>query len=150
MIKGNSILQFREEYNWLSNFFPCDITVDGKKFPSVEHAYMSFKNSSEDWQSKCMDKSIKAGQIKRLSREIELVEGWDGMKVSVMRKCLEAKFRIPAFRNKLIETGDSYIAEGNWWGDYFWGVDSETQVGENNLGKLLMEIRERVRIEDGY
>ena len=33
------------------------------------------------------------------------------------------------------------IIEGNYWHDTFWGVDEETGVGENNLGKILMEVR---------
>jgi predicted NAD-dependent protein-ADP-ribosyltransferase YbiA (DUF1768 family) len=37
------------------------------------------------------------------------------------------------------------MEETNWWGDKFWGVHrtslSEQGVGENNLGKLLMDIR---------
>jgi predicted NAD-dependent protein-ADP-ribosyltransferase YbiA (DUF1768 family) len=31
------------------------------------------------------------------------------------------------------------------WGDKFWGVDLETGEGENNLGILLMELREMLK-----
>ena len=47
-----------------------------------------------------------------------------------------------ALAQKLIEmTGNSTLIEGNWWNDRFWGVDSKTGIGENHLGKLLMELR---------
>ena len=35
---------------------------------------------------------------------------------------------------------DKYIEETNHWGDVFWGVCDG--VGESNLGKVLMGIRE--------
>ena len=45
--------------------------------------------------------------------------------------------------NKLICTGNSVIIEGNNWGDTFWGVCNG--VGENQLGLLLMRIREELK-----
>ena len=38
-----------------------------------------------------------------------------------------------------------HLEEGNWWGDIFWGVDKKTGAGENNLGKILMKVREELR-----
>jgi hypothetical protein len=35
------------------------------------------------------------------------------------------------------------LIEGNTWGDTFWGVCNG--VGENNLGKTLMNVREILR-----
>lgn len=43
-------------------------------------------------------------------------------------------------RTKLIATGEKYIEETNWWGDIYWGVCNGK--GENNLGKILMNVRE--------
>ncbi|MBK9336371.1 MAG: NADAR family protein [Lewinellaceae bacterium] len=62
-----------------------------------------------------------------------------------MRECLELKFSQEPFLTWLLETGDANLQEGNTWSDTFWGVDLETGAGENNLGKLLMEIREHLR-----
>lgn len=37
------------------------------------------------------------------------------------------------------------LIEGNDWGDTFWGmVDGE---GENNLGKILMRVREEIKTD---
>ena len=47
--------------------------------------------------------------------------------------------------NKLLGTGDTYLEEGNTWNDTFWGVCNG--VGENNLGRILMEVREELRKE---
>jgi len=40
----------------------------------------------------------------------------------------------------LLQTGDEELIEGNKWGDRFWGVCKGK--GKNNLGKILMKIRD--------
>ncbi len=108
---------------------------------------MSAKSNDVRWYLKCADESIKPGKIKKMSKDIFLVENWDSIKVEVMRECLNQKFSQEPFKTMLLETGDAYIQEGNFWGDKFWGVDLETGEGENNLGKLIMEIREKSKQE---
>ena len=48
-------------------------------------------------------------------------------------------------KDKLIATGDAFLAEGNYWGDKFWGIcpaDGEPEKdGLNKLGELLMLVR---------
>ena len=61
-----------------------------------------------------------------------------------MTNCLEQKFNIEPYKTKLIETGNKYIQEGNRWNDKFWGVCLKTNQGENNLGKLIMNIRAKL------
>ena len=55
-------------------------------------------------------------------------------------------FNQEPFRTKLINTLDENIVEGNWWGDVFWGVNLKVDpnVGENHLGRLIMEIRKEL------
>jgi predicted NAD-dependent protein-ADP-ribosyltransferase YbiA (DUF1768 family) len=73
---------------------------------------------------------------------------WTEKKLEVMRDLLVQKFDRqlnPELYHLLVSTGTKYMEETNWWGDKFWGVHrtslSEQGVGENNLGKLLMDIR---------
>lgn len=136
------IKEFQKEYRWLSNFAPCTISMGGFLYPSVEHAYMSAKSNSLIWKRFCQQES--AGTVKRKSREIELVEDWEVLKKSVMMSCLIQKFNQEPYFSKLIETGDEYIQEGNMWGDKYWGVCLKTGVGENNLGKMIMQIRDKI------
>lgn len=42
------------------------------------------------------------------------------------------------------------LEEGNWWGDKFWGVGIKTREGYNHLGKVVMCVRERLRLENDY
>jgi predicted NAD-dependent protein-ADP-ribosyltransferase YbiA (DUF1768 family) len=50
-------------------------------------------------------------------------------------------------REMLLGTGDLEIIEGNSWGDKFWGMVLENGqwVGRNELGKLLMSVRAKIR-----
>lgn len=137
------ISEFQGEYRWLSNFYPCTIILEGIKYPSVEHAYMSRKSDSELWKDFCST-TISPEEVKKASRRISLIPGWEGIRVEVMRECLIQKYSREPLRSKLVVTGSQILQEGNWWGDRFWGVDIKTGVGENNLGKLIMEIRERL------
>lgn len=142
------IRKFDKEHKWLSNFAPCTIVLNGISYPSVEHAYMSAKSNDVRWYLKCTDESIKPGTIKKLSRGILLVSNWDAIKIEVMQECLNQKYRQEPYRTLLIETDDVFIQEGNYWGDTFWGVDLNTNTGDNRLGKLIMEIRENLKFEE--
>ena len=54
--------------------------------------------------------------------------------------CLRSKFdQHEDLKEKLLQTGDLYLAEENTWGDKYWGtVNGE---GKNRLGNLLMQLR---------
>ncbi len=143
------IEQFRDEYRWLSNFYPCELRFRGKRYPSVEYAYLSAKSDDKEWKSLCANPKEKQSKIKKKSQYLELVPNWDEIKMDVMRECLELKFSQEPFRSWLIETGDLHLQEGNTWGDKFWGVDLETGEGDNNLGKLIMEVRDIIHTQNG-
>ena len=60
-----------------------------------------------------------------------------------MREVLACKFSEERMTNLLLSTGTQELVEGNAWNDRFWGVCKG--VGQNHLGKLLMELRENIR-----
>ena len=138
------IKEFKNGFEWLSNFEPCDIILDGIVYPSVEHAFMSAKCNDEEWKRFCSDKNNKAGKVKIKSRTVKLVDNWDIKKFEIMKKCLEQKFNQEPYKTKLKNTGNEYIQEGNMWNDKIWGVCLKTGKGQNNLGKLIMEIRDNL------
>jgi ribA/ribD-fused uncharacterized protein len=141
---ADKIVQFKGDYKWLSNFYPCDIRFKGKLYPSVEYAYLSAKSDDKAWKKYCADAKEKPSKTKKKSQYIQLVPNWDTIKLDVMRNCLEIKFNQEPLRSWLIETGNSYLQEGNTWGDCFWGVDLDTGEGENHLGILIMDIRSKM------
>ena len=74
----------------------------------------------------------------------EVRQDWHDIKFSVLRDLNFQKYRnSPKLRQMLLNTGDAVLEEGNTWGDTYWGICNG--VGENNLGKILMEIREALR-----
>lgn len=136
------IQEFQGEYRWLSNFAPVEITLSGIKYSSVEHAYMSAKSDDEGWKNFCADSTNSPGDVKKKSKNITLIDDWLDIKLSVMKDCIRQKFMQTPFKENLIATGTQHIQEGNRWGDKFWGVCLRTGQGENNLGKLIMEVRD--------
>jgi len=144
MVNNKPITIFRNEYEWLSNFYPCKI-VDkyGNVYPSSEHAYISAKLNTDIWRKYCTDENITAGDLKRQSKNL-VPTNWHKIKVKIMYRILVQKFNQEPFKTTLINTGDCMIYEGNWWNDKFWGVDYKTLEGENTLGKLIMKIRNEI------
>jgi ribA/ribD-fused uncharacterized protein len=125
----------------MSNFHLCEINYDGMKFTSTEAAYMSAKvldrTEKEKFQFLNPMEARKAGQL------VELRSGWESMKVSVMLEVNREKYKIPYLRGLLLDTGDKYLEETNWWNCTEWGVCNGG--GKNLLGKVLMQIREELK-----
>ena len=140
----DAIKTFKGQYAFLSNFYPIWIKLPDGEYPTVEHAYQAAK--AKDKTSKEKIRLAKSpAEAKALGRTILLVDGWDGIKIGVMRLLLSLKFKGPVLRQMLLDTGDAILEEGNTWHDYFWGIDIETGKGQNMLGKLLMELRENLK-----
>lgn len=138
----DSITSFTGPNSFLSNFHPCDVVFEGKIYKSAEHAYVAAKTL--DLEVRNYIASLQSpGQAKRAGRTIELREGWDDIKVHVMRSILESKFSDYYLRERLDATRGYLLVEGNTWGDRFWG-QCPIGVGRNELGKLLMAIRDDV------
>ena len=87
-------------------------------------------------------KDLNASEAKKLGRQITLRKDWEDVKIRIMQEIVTAKFeQHPDLANKLLDTKDAYLEEGNTWGDRIWGtVDGK---GANNLGIILMSERER-------
>lgn len=137
------INSFSGEYRFLSNFWPCLINYNSQLWPSVEHAYQASKCKNIEDQKLFIGKT--AGQCKSLGKKIEIREDWDGIKFDTMLTLVRLKFNYPnsLLQEKLLMTNDQELIEGNTWGDIYWGVcDGQ---GENNLGKILMQVRKEIR-----
>ena len=137
-----NIESFDGKYRWLSNFWLCPVARSGYIYPSTENAYQSAKVSKfigENPFLTCSPAKAKEYGQKMLDRM-----SWDSVKVDVMRGVLKQKFREGSYLGeKLIDTDNVSIIQGNTWGDKFWGVcDGE---GRNMLGFLIMQIRSELQ-----
>lgn len=138
------IKSFSGQYSWLSNFYLVDVILDGNQYPSVEHAYQATK-TLDPTERDIIRKARTPSEAKNLGKYVTVRKDWMSIRVTVMRRLLEQKFSVPAFRERLLATGDAIITEGNYWNDTFWGVCNGR--GKNVLGKLIMEIRDSIRNE---
>jgi len=144
------IYRFIGEYDFLSNFYPCTIIFEGIRYSSVEHAYVASKTLDKQFRKKIAHLTAKdAGLVKKLGRKCRLRPGWEEMKLRLMKDFLIQKYTQDEFKKKLLETGDQEVIEGNYWHDNYWGdclcEKCESIEGSNHLGKLLTEIREKVK-----
>ena len=86
------------------------------------------------------------GKSKDMGRRVPLRSDREDVKYGIMEEIVRAKFtQHPELAVRLLATGDKVLVEGNHWGDTCWGVDVRTGQGENNLGKILMRVREELR-----
>ena len=138
----NNIKGFFGEYRYLSNFHLSDLCLNGIIYPSSENAYQSFKVIEQD---RLQFSSVSPSESKKIWKHLRLKYNgskWDNeIKYNVMFFVLMCKFtQNEDLKEKLIKTRDKYLEETNWWQDYYWGVCYN--MGDNNLGKQLMFIRE--------
>jgi len=136
------IKEFQGKYRFLSNFVDAPVQLDGFWYDSVEHAYQAAKTLSEV-EREVVRKMDKPGDVKRFGKKLTLRPDWESIKLGIMLDLLRQKFSDPTFKRCLLETGDQELIEGNKWHDTFWGVCNG--VGENHLGKLLMQVREELK-----
>ena len=137
----DDIREFQGVNRWLSNFWPAPVRLDGVVYPTVENAYQAAKTHP---QNRSRFVGCTPGQAKRLGKTVVIRPEWDAEKVSVMRSLITQKFALGSeLGGKLLNTGDAQIAEGNTWGDTFWGVCRGK--GRNILGELIMERRKELQ-----
>lgn len=140
-IDGKVIGVFRTKENgFLCNFHGVDIVMDGHSFKNGESAFQA---------QKCLSRvgefaEVSPDDAKKLGRQVRLRSDWETVKDQVMYDVVYAKFTgNDRLKKKLLDTGDAYLVEGNWWKDRYWGV--YRGVGENRLGEILMRVRDELR-----
>lgn len=138
---------FFGEYRFLSNFWPAQVHFEGEAYPTVEHAYQAAKSLDSDIREEI--RGVKQpGKAKKLGGRFEVRPDWERIRVGVMRDLVGQKFRVHAeLGQRLLATGEAELIEENSWGDTFWGVCEGE--GENRLGRILMEVRQELRLSRG-
>ena len=147
---GDELDCFSGVYDFLSNFYESPLEFEGVVYPTLEHAFQAAKTFSSEERA-WIGEAASAGVAKRRGgprgergRRIALRSDWEEAKVGVMRVLLAIKFSHgDELSDRLLETGERELVEGNSWGDVFWGVYRGR--GENWLGRLLMERRDALR-----
>ena len=135
----------------LTNYYVCDVVVDGRKFSSSEAAYHAEKFLDKDLKDLMM--KLDPDESKHVTRELKrfIREDWDSVKYNLMKKILLEKFK----QNEdclieLLNTGDiELIEDTTGWHDNIWGEctcdNCKSLEHQNLLGKVLMEVRDELR-----
>jgi ribA/ribD-fused uncharacterized protein len=127
---------------FLSNFYENGVWYEGIWYRNAESAFQASKCA--DISKRVDFQDLTGAQAKALGKRVKLRDDWDEVKVEVMYMVLSAKFGATIVLKKwLLETGTEEIVENNSWGDTFWGVCNGK--GRNELGKLLMALREEYK-----
>jgi ribA/ribD-fused uncharacterized protein len=139
----NRILFYRASDNWgeFSNFYPAEIVVDGREYPTSEHYFQSKKFEGTPHEEE-IRLTAGAGQaaIKGRDHRRPLRKDWEAVKDDVMRVAVRAKFtQHPHLREILLSTGNAEIIE-HTSRDRYW-ADGGDGRGKNMLGRILMEVR---------
>jgi ribA/ribD-fused uncharacterized protein len=133
------INEFRGKYYFLSNFYEVPITYEGITYQNNEAAFQSAKVA--DYNKRLSFANLNPSQAKSKGRRVQLRHGWDLIKEEIMYEICKAKFeQNEELRQKLLDTGDQHLEEGNTWGDRIWGTVNGK--GQNKLGKILMRVRD--------
>lgn len=135
---------FNGEYRFLSNFYLSTIKYKGKIYGSSEAAFQAQKTLNED--EKAGFQYLDPSQSKRAGRCVTLRPDWDKVKDQIMYEIVKEKFSSNSeLKEKLIDTRDCFLIEGNTWNDTYWGMCKG--IGLNRLGKILMTVRKELENE---
>lgn len=124
---GEPITKFDgTQFAFLSNFWiqeqPILYSVIGGNVryfvTTVEHAYQADKATNFIDAEKILRASTPA-KAKKYGQLIQCRSDWDQIKIGRMRYWLNRKFADPVLGDRLLETGNKLLVEGNTWGDKF-------------------------------
>lgn len=127
-MENDAITSFRGEFDFLSNFYPHPVTLDGETYPTAEHAFQALKSLDPTEQRKVRETPTPYA-VKRLGKRGTLREGWNDLRFDVMEQVVRAKFSDPDLASRLLATGDRELIEGNTWRDTTWGCVRATDGG---------------------
>jgi ribA/ribD-fused uncharacterized protein len=156
-VTEKAIYGFFKEHRFLSNYHVCSIIYEDLEYTSTEAAYQAAKINFSDSRLRT---NVERGRIAAMSPSEAKKEthkesfkamirpDWDDVKLDIMYEINKYKYtQHPELGEMLLETGDKYLEETNWWSDFFYGVcDGE---GENQLGMMLMRIRNEIKQSNG-
>lgn len=113
---------------------------DGLLWKTVEHAYQAQKTLDND-QRRLIQNAHGPYEAKRLGQGVSKRQDWDMIKLQLMHDLVTEKFKNPFLQHQLHQTGDQELVNNNEYNDTFWGVYKG--IGENHLGKILMNVRQQ-------
>ena len=144
----NAIFLSREDSNHLlSSYSKHAFFLDDAEWPSVAHYFHAMKFEDESYREKIRSAPHpkKAKQLGR-TRLKKIRNDWKEVRTTIMTRAIYIKCKAhDEVAEELLETEDRDIIENNSY-DYFWGCGRDRR-GENHYGKVLMNVRKKLRDE---
>lgn len=135
--------------NLLGTHAAYSFELEGKVWPTVEHYFqgMKFTDETRQEQVRMAATPVQARKLGR-KRHKSLRKDWKQVRETIMTRGVYLRCRTyPALAKELLETGDRMILENSNF-DYFWGCGRDRR-GRNAYGKVLMNVRAKLREEQG-
>ena len=121
--------------------------LEGCHWPSVEHYFHAMKFNNPQLREKIRQASHPREAAKVARRNFWKVRrDWKKIQVVIMTRGTYIKCRThPGVAEALLATGDRMLVEESLY-DHFWGCGRD-QRGSNYYGKVLMDVRKKLRAE---
>jgi N-glycosidase YbiA len=133
-----------DAYGEFSNFAAFPIRLKGVEWPTTEHYFQAqkFAGTPHEEAVRLADSPMTAAKMGR-ERSRPLRSDWESVKDDIMREAVLAKFEQHSkLLSLLLSTGDAEIVE-HTKNDAYWG-DGGDGSGKNMLGRILVEVRQRL------
>lgn len=132
-----------EPYGAFNNFKKAPFYIYERYWKNVEAAYQSQK-TLDPKECEAIAEAVTPREARDLGQKVTMRSDWDQVKYKVMLECVQAKFeQHKDLQELLLSTGNEELVEDSSI-DYFWGCGADG-TGQNNLGKILMEVRKELR-----
>ncbi|MBR3613194.1 MAG: DUF1768 domain-containing protein [Bacteroidaceae bacterium] len=142
----DTINAFKGECDFLNNRYGCSFVYEGIEYNNAEAAFQASKCGDED--ARRVVSRLSADKAAVRGSSIIPYCGWEEKKLEIMTSILEEKFgQNPTLMKKLLDTGNRVLINGNNRHETYWGIDLYGWTGENNLGKILMTIRDKEKVK---
>jgi ribA/ribD-fused uncharacterized protein len=131
----------------LASFSRHPFELDDSEWPSVEHYYQAMKFEDTDLREliRTAAHPLEAQKLAKKNKR-RVRSDWSKVKETFMTRGVYIKCRTyPEVRNALLRTGEKQLIENSQY-DYYWGCGRDGR-GRNAYGRILMEVRERLRHE---
>lgn len=124
--------------------------LEDRIWPTVEHYIQAMQFSDETRQEK-----VRLAATPQLARKLGKTglfrrprPDWASLRRVYMTRAVYTKCRsYPAVAEALLATDDNLIVENDQY-DYYWGCGRDRR-GDNTYGKVLMDVRDKLRQEAG-
>lgn len=143
--------QSGKPYYEFTNFYPAQVTIDGKVWPTTEHYFQAQKFAGYPHIQEMVRKLRTPREAFNMTRDAQYNQykvnqkQWDdSLRFEAMTNAVRAKFNQHAnLKNILIGTGDAILVEDAGAHDAIWGAGADYR-GQNHLGRILMHIRDEL------